>query len=229
MRATPSGSSSNAATWVLVALAAIAVGLMVRQQFFNSHAAQSLASHRVRELSNWTEIRSTGHTLGTVGGVITIVEFGDYECPVCATFERRVLAGLRKRYSEQVSIVFRNWPLSYHRFAYPAARAAECADQQGRYVAFHDLLYAKQDSLGLKSFVSFAKESGIQDTESFVRCNSAVGKVPRIETDAALAEQIGGTGTPTVIVEGMILGFVPDSQTMDSVIQAALARRRAKP
>jgi protein-disulfide isomerase len=158
--------------------------------------------------------------MGPQGAKVTILEFADFECPACRQFEPTLRAA-RAKYPSDVAVVFRHWPLPYHHFALPAARAAECANAQGRFEAMHDLLYARQDSLGLKSFASFAADAGVADTAAFDVCNRSGGPVMALAADTTDARQLGGRGTPTVVVNGLLLG-VPNGAALDKAIQDAL-------
>lgn len=108
-------------------------------------------------------------------------------------------------------------PLGVH-----AARAAECAAAQGRFEQFHDAVYAKQDSLGLKSFASFARDAGVPDSVAFGACNDGTAPVPVVQRDIAAAGALGGTGTPTLLVNDLMLPGAPDSTRFDQYVRRAL-------
>jgi len=177
-------------------------------------------------ISDWQDFARTGHAMGPADAPVTIVEFADFECPVCRAFTTGALAAIRAAYPQDVRVVFRHWPLKYHRFAYPAARAAECAGDQGRFEAFHDLLYQKQDSLGLKSFAEFAKEAGVANLSDFGDCQTRTTSVPAIEADVGAALALGGKGTPTILINETLLPGAPSRSVLDSLIRASLAARR---
>jgi protein-disulfide isomerase len=186
------------------------------------HSRRDLRPQPDSPVANWDSLLQTPWRIGPQSAPVTIVEFGDFECLVCATFANHALKGVRANYPDDVAVLFHHWPLPYHRFAYPAARAAECAGAQGRFVQFYDLMYTAQDSLGLKPFAQFAADAGVSDLPAFERCNTMVGTVPRIESDKALALRTGGRGTPTIVVNGKMLGGVPDSAAFDGIIRTAL-------
>jgi protein-disulfide isomerase len=177
-------------------------------------------------LENWEELARVGHRTGNPSAPVTIVEFSDFECPFCARFASSQIPALRKDYADQVQFVFRHWPLPNHRFAYPAARAAECAALQGRFWEFHDAVFAAQDSLGLLTFAELAGRAGVPDPDAFNVCNSEAGQVEAIERDNRVAGEIGATGTPTVIVNGWRLKGTPSLEVLDSIIRAQLAERK---
>jgi hypothetical protein len=82
------------------------------------------------------------------------VSFSDFECPYCRTFQSS-LDSVRHDRGNAISFVFVHFPLPMHRFARPAARAAECANTLGKFDAFQRVLFGKQDSLGLKPWGSY--------------------------------------------------------------------------
>lgn len=175
-----------------------------------------------RKVANWTALATSGRRIGPEGATVQIVEFGDFECPACGYFARSVLSTVMAKYPGRVALVFHHWPLSYHRFAYPAARAVECASVQGRFPAMYDLVYRHQDSLGLKSFQSFAADAQVPDTAAFNRCDSVASPVPAIEVDMQVATQLKARATPTIIINGMLYSTPPDSAQVLAIVAAAV-------
>ena len=119
------------------------------------------------EIDDWLTLVDGGHQSGNPSAPVTIITFVDFECPACQAFALGAERTVRKRYPQSVRWVVRQFPLEYHRLAYHAAKAAECAAKQHRFHNMYDLLFEKQDSLGVKSFTSFASESGVADTALF--------------------------------------------------------------
>jgi protein-disulfide isomerase len=106
---------------------------------------------------------------------VRLLEFADFECPFCAQFNA-ALKALRERYPKQVALTYIHFPLPIHRFAEPAARASECADEQGRFEAMHDRLFEQQNLFGLKAWSDFADDAGVSNREAFE--NRIQGKLP---------------------------------------------------
>ncbi len=144
-----------------------------------------------------------GRTIGDTAASIKVIEFADFECPYCKKFDKTMHA-ITAHYGLAVSRVFVELPLRMHRFAVPAARAAECAASQGRFAEIHDVLFGKQDSLGLKSWLSYVPGTrGFLDTARFVKCIADTARIAAVDRGIALARKLGLTGTPTVILERM--------------------------
>ena len=177
-------------------------------------------------VDNWTEITSGGREMGLPSAPVTVAVFIDFECPACREFvlgpERRV----RQEFPGDLRFVIRHMPLSYHRFADPAARAAECAAAQGRFEDMYGLLFEKQDSLGLISFERLAEESGVGDLGLFNECVSSDGVAARISADLDLAGRSGATATPTVLVNGLLLSRPPAYDELVGLVEEHLGEAR---
>lgn len=220
----------KATTAVLVALvccAVITTGTTVRNAFEpRERSGAGLSRQPDAEIENWETYLDGGHRIGPADAKLVILEFGDFECPSCRSFARRTMRGVLASYPDQVALVYRHFPLAYHRFAFTAAHASECAATQQRFEAMHDVLFQKQDSLGVKSFVSYAVDAGVADTAEFTRCmnRAAAPELSSIASDSAAARNIGSRGTPTIIIGGTRLGSSPDSARLDSLIRVQLTR-----
>ncbi len=177
--------------------------------------------HRVNA-AIWRALIATGHWVGPPHAAVTVVEFGDFQCPYCGAFAVRAIPSLVRRYPGEVALVYHYMPLAYHQQAYPAARAAECAAHQGRFAAFYALLYREQDSLGRKPFGRFAEEAGIPDSAQFTQCDASGDSVAAIASDLALARRIGARVTPTLVINGTMWVVPPDSARLDSIVSAAV-------
>jgi protein-disulfide isomerase len=177
---------ANVLFLVAVICTVLVTGFALRRELFSPRAGRATT---VRDTTNvlvadWDSIISYGHTMISAAGArVTIMEFSDFECPYCKRFATGVLPAIRREFPNEINFVFRHWPLPRHRFSYPAARAEECAATEGKFSAMHDLLFEKQDSLGLKSFDDFALESGVENLDEFKRCNSKKEAVAAIERD----------------------------------------------
>jgi len=174
-------------------------------------------------LEDWERFGTAGHRMGSATPRVTLVEFSDFECPVCRSFTLGALSGALKAFRNDLAVVFRHWPLAYHRFAYPAARASECAASQGAFEAMHYALFERQDSLGLKPFRQYAADAAVPDLDAFDACVSKPGPVAAIDTDSAMARVAEGGGTPTILLNGWRLPGAPDSARLHRCITVLLA------
>jgi protein-disulfide isomerase len=139
------------------------------------------------------------HTLGPDDAGITLVEYGDFECPYCAQ-AAPVVRHLERRFADDLRFVFRNLPLTrIHPHAQRAAEAAEAAGLQGRFWAMHDVLFEHHDDLGEESLLRYAEQVGTDATALAEAMNAGTTRA-KIERDAAGAIRSGVNGTPTFFV-----------------------------
>lgn len=197
-------------------------GMTVHRLYFTSTTAAVNGRVEPTLLDGWEALAADGHSRGPTNAKITVVVFSDFECPMCATFATSTYPEFAERHPGQTRLVFRHWPLSQHRFARPAAKAAECAADQGRFEAFHDRIFAEQAQLGLKTFHDFAREAGVLDLPTFDACYADPTPVPSIDRDVKLVTAIGGTGTPTVVINGWLLRGGVDVALLDSISEQFL-------
>jgi protein-disulfide isomerase len=173
---------------------------------------------------DWNDLWTIGLVDGKPDAPVKIVEFADLECPFCAKF-RAVLDTVQEKYRDKVSLAFVHWPIPGHRFAVPAARAAECANEQGRFGQFSAVVYRNQDSLGLKTWTAYARDAGVTDTKLFERCTVSTSPLTRVDAGRAAGKRLGVSGTPTVIINGWKYPSPPGSAEISRAVDSVLAGR----
>ena len=147
---------------------------------------------------------------GKADAPITIVEYTDFQCPFCSKV-RPALEETLKNYPDKVKLVFKNYPLSFHQNAMPAAEAALCAKDQGKFWEMEEALFTHQGELDAAGLANHAKTVGL-NVAKFDECLKAHKHKGYIEQDMAAAEKIQVTGTPSVFVQGrkMVAGRAPE-------------------
>ena len=142
------------------------------------------------------------YALGKPDAKVTIVEFTDFQCPFCARFHP-VVRELQKAFPDDVRVVLKNYPLSFHPNARPAAKAAFAAGVQGKYFEMVDLLMANVTDLSGARFVEFAGKLGL-DVEQFSKDlkDRDAEFDTRVAADMALADKADVRGTPTYFING---------------------------
>lgn len=174
-------------------------------------------------VDDWEALARIGTWVGDSTAKVRVVEFADFECPFCKRFHES-FRDARDSVGKDVALLFVQFPLDNHRFARPAALAAECAEQLGRRDSYHDALFAKQDSFGLKTWTSYAVDARIADTVAFSRCVSSHRTSARIDSGLAAGERFKVRGTPTVLINGW--RYSPTPYDSLGVIVRRLARSR---
>jgi len=143
------------------------------------------------------------HVEGAVSAALTLVEYGDYQCPFCGAAYPEVKK-VQKELGSELRFVFRNFPLTnMHEHAMNAAETAEAASAQGKFWPMHDFLYEHQASLGDPSVaLGYAKKLGL-DTQRFEREIAQHMYQKRIKDDFMGGVRSGVNGTPTFYVNGI--------------------------
>ncbi len=161
------------------------------------------------------------HAQGREDAPLTLVEYGDYQCPYCGQADATVKE-LQGRLGADLRVVFRNFPLTQvHEHAEHAAEAAEAAAAQGRFWQMHDELFAHQRALDDAHLEGYANALGL-DADRFVRDMSGHANHARIEEDYNSGVDSGVPGTPTFFINGMRNDGAFD---FDSLLQALEAAR----
>jgi Na+/H+ antiporter NhaA len=167
------------------------------------------------------------HIRGPVDAPVTVLEYGDFECPYCGQAEPALRALLREH--GEVAYVWRHLPLNdVHPSAQQAAEAAEAAAEQGAFWEMHDLLLDHQDALGFRDLVGYAERLGL-DVERFeddLRTRAGAG---RIAQDVDSADLSAVSGTPTFFINGLRHYGAYDIATLSAAVKAARARELVRP
>jgi NhaA family Na+:H+ antiporter len=215
-------------TATLVVCAVITTGLVLRREFAAPAVAPGQAEQKPVLVPRWRDELVKGVRLGPDAAAVQLIEFADFECPYCGSFHK-TLKTVRERYPTQVALTYVHFPLPMHRFAIPSARVAECAGEQGRFEAMHDLLFEQQDKFGLKPWSEFASEAGVADGAAFDACIKRTDPIPRVADGKALGNRLDIQGTPTLIVNGWKLGRPPTADELDAMVKAVLAGKSPIP
>jgi len=162
-------------------------------------------------------------SVGPADAPVTIIEFSDFECPYCQK-SAGVLDVLKRLYGKQIRIVYRDFPGPNHSDALPAAEAAECAHEFGRFWEYHDLLFTRQTAGRGWDYNALAKQVGLQE-DKFSACLNSGRHRQEILNDLHDGMQLGVSSTPTFFINGRpMVGArtVSDFQAMiDPLLQAA--------
>jgi protein-disulfide isomerase len=161
-------------------------------------------------------LSSADHSVGPDDAPVTLVEYGDYECPYCGDAHAIVLA-VRQRMGPRLRFVFRNFPLSeIHPHALHAAEAAEAAAEQGKFWEMHDALYEHQEALEDADLIRYAQALGL-DAERVERDLASDIYEPRVREQFRSGVRSGVNGTPTFFIDG---NRYDESWDADSLLEA---------
>jgi len=171
--------------------------------------------------------------MGDKNAPITIIEFSDYQCPFCRKFYNETLPQIKEKYinTGKVKLVYRDFPLSFHKDAAPAAVAAECArDQKGNetYFAYHDLIFEGQNKLGQgtvniprDSLISYAQDLNL-NMSKFEKCLDEQKYKQEVNQDLQDGIASGVEGTPGFFINGISVEGAQPFETFDQIIAELL-------
>jgi protein-disulfide isomerase len=154
-----------------------------------------------------------GHIRGKASAPVTLVEFGDYQCPSCGYFHP-IVDELLRRYPDKVKLEFHHYPLiQMHPHALAAAMAVEAAGDQGKYWEMHDLVYTHQKEWSVmpdpeSEFLAFAAQLGL-DANKFMRSVKSTEVDKRILEDIQRGSNLKVSGTPSFFINGRSVDPLP--------------------
>ena len=196
--------------------------------------AKMPASVRARQLAGTSdelldlsdEVGERDHSRGPADAAVTLVEYGDYQCPYCGQAEV-VIRELLDSFGDDLRYVWRHLPLNdVHPRAQMAAEAAEAAGAQGAFWEMHDRLLADQEALDAPDLGRHAAEIGL-DLDSFWEDLRRREHAPRVAEDVASADASGVAGTPTFFINGKRYQGAYDAATLTRQVNTARLRARA--
>lgn len=158
------------------------------------------------------EVATTGSAQGPMDAPVTIVEFSDYQCPFCVRAEPTIKQVLQQ-YEGRIRFVYKHFPLeSIHPAARGASEAAGCAEDQGKFWEYHDLVFEAPAGLEPPALQGYAQQLGL-DVEEFNACMSEGRHANRVTQDLADGQAAGVNSTPTFFVNGIkVKGAQPFSE-----------------
>jgi protein-disulfide isomerase len=184
-------------------------------------------------------MKAEGYLLGSPTAPVEVIEFADFECPACGQFAILTEPDVRTRLvnTGQVRIRYIDFPLAMHKNTWDASLAAACANDQGKFWAMHDALFANQDrwngeatSTPRKPIGELAKSVGL-DMTKYGACMDADTHRAKIQSHLAEAEKRGAQSTPTFVFNGTMVGsalpYDKFKQFVDDALKAAPAATAA--
>jgi protein-disulfide isomerase len=227
-----SGSEMTKFYWILGIVAVLGVGIIgyqVGSSAFSSTVSQPIVMEGLNDPVRLMEV-ARGVVMGNPDADITIIEFADFQCPACQSFSRSVKPLVEAEFIQPgtAKFMFYDFPLiSIHPNAFLAARAARCAEDQGKFWEFHDVLFANQNRWSGQpnpagAFEDYARQLGLERSD-FEGCLRSDKHADVVTANMELAYQVQAPGTPTIMVtRGRGVGRRVDS-SIEGIRQAVAA------
>ena len=159
------------------------------------------------------------YTRGADTAPVVLVEFADYQCPYCQKVNPQIQQ-LKKEYGDNLTVIFKDFPLPMHHGSEKAAEASRCAGQQGKFWEYHDVLfYSKQIEVdALKEHARVLKLDG----DRFDSCLDSGAEAGAVKKDLDEAKSLGLTGTPSFFVNGHFFSGVVDYAALKDIVNQQL-------
>jgi protein-disulfide isomerase len=165
-------------------------------------------------------VRPQDHVRGPNDARVTLVEYGDFECPHCGR-AHGVLNRIQNEMGSQLRLVFRHFPLTtIHPHAEAAALAAEAAEAQGRFWEMHDVLFEHQEALEDADLLKYAESLDL-DAAKFSRSLRSREHLARVRGDILSGVRSGVNGTPTFFIDGVRHDGLPDYPQLSQALRQA--------
>lgn len=168
-------------------------------------------------------VTSNDHHQGNEDALITLVEYGDYQCPYCAA-AHPIVKQLQKQFGEQLFLVFRNFPLvEIHPHAKIAAEAAQFAGQNDRFWEMHDLIYENQESLSLPFLLKHGERLDLSIIDMKIALDKKIYET-KINSDFLGGVRSGVNGTPTFFINGQRYNGTYELEELAAAIESVLIK-----
>jgi protein-disulfide isomerase len=160
---------------------------------------------------------------GPANAPIELIEFSDFQCPFCQRADPTVRQVL-STYGDKIRLVYRHYPLPNHPFARPAAEAAACAGDQGKFWPYHDRLFASPSKLSDADLKQHAADLGL-NTAQFNSCVDTHKLKALVDADVKEGEEAGVNGTPAFYINGRMISGAQPFEVFKKIIDEELARK----
>jgi protein-disulfide isomerase len=170
------------------------------------------------------KVAANGPAKGSPSAPIELIEFSDFQCPFCLRADPTVQQVL-KTYGDRIHFVYRHYPLPNHPNARPAAEAAACANEQGKFWPYHDRLFANPTKLSAADLKQHAADLGLNAAQ-FNACVDSHKFKSEVDADVRDGEQAGVNGTPAFFINGRTISGAQPYDVFKKIIDEELAAKK---
>lgn len=214
-------SPSHSLTHVVVFLAGMLVGWLLFGRASKTQIVYSTSSPEAQLVDD-------DPAFGPVDAPITMVEFSDFNCPVCAHFTLTTLPQIQAEYKDQIRYVYRDMPIIGGSLSVQSAIAAECAADDGKFWEFHHLLFSNTQARSPEAYIGFADELGL-NTSAYTTCLSDQAKYDEVILDLVDGQARDIRGTPAFYVNGQFINGAMPFEIFRTVINNELNKAGIQP
>jgi len=200
----------------LALIIVLAVGIANIDKIFPTPAAAERMKNIVKMADS--DIISTSYGTNP-DAKVSIIDFSDFQCPACKMFSGQLRA-IMEYYGDQINVDYKHFPINPN--SYTLAEASECARDYGKFWEYHDILFESTEKHNTISLTAIATSLGI-DASEFSTCLQTGEKKEKVNTDQKVGGQIGVKGTPTIIINGLIIEGARSFEELKEIIDKELA------
>lgn len=182
----------------------------------------TVETHLIEPVPPFSRMGAEGPSKGPANAAVTLVEYSDFQCPYCKQAAATVKS-LMQIYGSKVRFIFKHMPLSIHPDAFQAARASACADEQGKFWEYHDLLFGSSD-LSDSALKKYGAQLGL-NMNDFNICLAAEKSAAIVRRDMHEAVRADVQGTPTFLINGRIVRGVKNVEELKGLVDQALRQK----
>lgn len=212
---------------ILLAAALIAGALIYSSGAKSVRKPNADLTAQVKPAADFQDLADDDVILGDPNAKVTIVEFGDYQCPFCKKFFDEIEPRLREEYIKtgEVRMVYRDFPLeSIHPYARSAAEASQCAAEQNKFWAYHDLLLGRQSEIPNADFAKWAGDLGL-NAGKFRECYQNQRYAGEVSQDFNDGMKLGVRGTPATFINGKLISGAQPYEVFKVAIDTELQKQ----
>jgi protein-disulfide isomerase len=232
--------SRTTVNYVVIAVAFFAVGIVVGMFGFGgkSNVDEAAIENAVSKVlidagimqapADMTVLVDDDPYLGAENAPVVIVEFSAYACPYCGRHFQETFAPLLENYGQYIRYVYRDFPTINPNISVPASLAANCANEQGKFWEYHDMLFSHQDLLGSDYFVQAANELEL-DMAAFNTCVQEQSYIQEVNADYSAGIQLGVSGTPAFYINGRFYSGARPYEYFEAIILRELDKVGIQP
>lgn len=170
------------------------------------------------------EVKAEGPSKGPADAPVTIVEFSDFECPYCSRAAQTIDKVVENN-AGKVRLVFRSYPLPFHKKAKKASEAALCANEQGKFWQMHDAMFGDQQKLDVPDLKATAKTLGL-DSAAFDTCLDSGKYAAQVDADMKVGQEAGVEGTPAFFINGRLVSGARPYEDFQAIVEQELAKKK---
>ncbi len=208
---------TNQLSYIALLIAVFLLGyLLARLQILEKQTGQQETTGQIQQQAPQGKISvDAGHlpAVGNEDAKVEMIEFSDFECPFCKRYFDETFSQIKKDYVDtgKIKLSYRHFPLDFHPAALPSALASECANEQGKFWEYHDLIFTEQEKIAGKTadviigqLKTWAQGLGL-NTNQFGTCLDNQTYAEKVTQDLNDGKTAGVSGTPSFFINGKLL------------------------